>query len=289
MPTLNLSFQLGSESSDLGRLPNLRTTFPEVAYMGQLASSRFVEDLLLKPTTRGVDPSVDGIPWQAVQRLSKARASAIGLPNGVVISSRAGRQSGTALVPIKDAIGRIEQARAVAERKDSHPMVFACTSAHEARSLTADDDQRDWRYLSGLRTIDGFHVYCGGIDAAVSRALAYAPYADVVCYRAARFDLPEAQCFASAIRASFPDKPLGVGFSLQYGFDHVSGGKKLIQLGYSHFFLTFAESLIFPTFPEDRLWALIDDGTESSSTMPRGGSAFRFSRSAFTWPARGLP
>lgn len=238
--------------------------------MGQPASSRFIENLLPNPATRGVNPSMSGVPWQAIQRLTEAQASAIGLPHGLVISNRAGQSSGTVLVPIQDAIERLEQARTVATTMDDEPLVFVCTNAYEARSLTTVEDPRDRRYLSGVRTIDGFHVYCGSIEAAISRGLAYAPYADVVCYQASRFDLAQAQCFASAVRASFPDKPLGVGFPLQHGFDHACYKKRLIHLGYSYFFLNISESLIFPAFPEDRPWVLFDDGAEFSDSASLG-------------------
>jgi isocitrate lyase len=209
--------------------------------------------------------------WRTVRSVTDAGASAVGLPNGFLISGRADRQLGTALVPIGDAVRRLEQARSVSGTIDTQPIVIACTNAREAQSVTDDQDAKDRRYLTGVRTIEGLHAYCGGIDASISRALAYAPYADVVCYRASRLDLAEAQLFASAIRASFPDKQLGIGFSRsshgrQRGFrglDDISRDERLFRLGYGYYFLTLSDSVDFPAFPAAALWAFFDDGAES--------------------------
>jgi hypothetical protein len=148
-----------------------------------------------------------------------------------------------------------------------------------------DEDAQDRRYLTGVRTIDGFHVYCGGIDAAIRRALAYAPYADVICYRASKLDLVEAQRFASAIRASFPDKQLGIGFSpssheLQPGLDDISRDERLFRLGYGYYFLTLSDSVVFPAFPAAALWAFFDDGAE-----PRDAEGLAESQ----WPGSSEP
>jgi isocitrate lyase len=206
--------------------------------------------------------------WETIQRLTDAGASAVGLPDGFLLTCRADRQSDTVLVPTKDAIQRLERARTVADSMDSPPIVFACTNAREARSLTCDEDLRDRRYLSGIRSIHGSHVYCGSIEASIGRALAYAPYADVVCYRAPKLDFAEAERFASAIRASFPGKQLGAGFSpisheQWSGFDHVNHERKLRKLGYDYYFFTQFRSVVFPVFPEAALWAFFDDGAES--------------------------
>jgi isocitrate lyase len=172
----------------------------------------------------------------------------------------------------------------------TQPMVIACTNAREAHSVTDDQDPQDRRYLTGVRTIEGYHVYCGGIDASIRRALAYAPYADVVCYRASRLDLAEAQRFASAIRTYFPDKQLGVSVSprpreLRRGFDEVSRDERLCRLGYSYCFLTLSDSVVFPAFPDAALWAFFDDGADSGDIAGRAES--RWSRSSDPAPDRG--
>jgi isocitrate lyase len=236
--------------------------------VGQLSNTPFKEHRLHGLPLRAADPAQTSSMWHTVQSVTDAGAFAVGLPNGFLISGRADRQLGTALVPIRDAVRRLEQARSVSGTIDTQPMVIACTNAREAQSVTDDRNAKDRRYLTGVRTIEGFHAYCGGIDASISRALAYAPYADVVCYRASRLDLAEAQLFASAIRASFPDKQLGIGFSRSFhgrqrGLDDISRDERLFRLGYGYYFLTLSDSVVFPAFPAAALWAFFDDGAES--------------------------
>jgi isocitrate lyase len=236
--------------------------------MGQLTNTHFAEDTSLGPLQQGADPSENGSMWQTVQRVTNAGASAVGLPNGLLISSSTDLHPGSALLPTRDAIRRVEQARSASQSIDTQPILIACTNAREAQSVTDDEDAQDRRYLTGVKTIDGFHVYCGDIDASISRALAYAPYADIVCYRASRLDLAEAQRFASAIRAFFPDKQLGIGFSpisyeLQRGLDDISRDERLFGLGYGYYFLTLSDSVVFRAFPAAALWAFFDDGAES--------------------------
>jgi isocitrate lyase len=246
--------------------------------MAQLTSTHFAESTLLDLPQRVVHSSGKSIAWQIVQRMTDAGASAVGLPDGFLITSRASRQPGIVLVPTRDAIRRLEHAQTAVDSLDSRPIVLSCTNAREAQSLTDDEDSRDRRYLSGVRTIDGFHVYCGGIDAAISRALACAPHADVVCYRASKLDLAEAERFASAMRASFPGKQLGMGFSpssheLQWsGLDHANHDKMLRKLGYDYYFCTQLGSVAFPAFPHARPWALFDDGAEPADSSGLGES-----------------
>jgi isocitrate lyase len=230
--------------------------------MAQLVNTRFEESPQQAP-----DSSESGLAWQTAPLLTAAGAVAIGLPDGCMITNRGNHLSTNALVPTKAAVQRLEQARTVTRRMSRPPITFACTDAREARSLTNDEDARDRRYLSGVRAVDGRHVYCGGIDASIGRALAYAPYADVVCYRASRLELSDAERFASAIRAAFPDKQLGVGFSpwshgLQSRSDDVRRGERLSRLGYDYYFFTFSESVVFPAFPHGDMWILFDDRAE---------------------------
>lgn len=237
--------------------------------MSQLAGSYLAEESFT-PAKQEALSRTEETPWEKLQRLTEAGASAIGLPNGLLASHRAGWQSDAVLMPTKTAIARLKQAQSLAESMENRPMVFACTCARSVRALTVDEDPRDRRYLTGAITTNGFHVYCGGIDAALSRALAYAPYADVLCYWATKMDLGEAQRFASVIRATFPDKPLGVVFSLQQEFDSFCLHKSLMQFGYKYSFLTFAESLVFPRSPENRPWAFFDDRADPISPLPVG-------------------
>jgi 2-methylisocitrate lyase-like PEP mutase family enzyme len=252
--------------------------------MGQVPGTQLAENRLLDPQPVG-RPSQQSIAWQTVQSMTEAGASAVGLPDGFLMTSGVSRRPGTVLVPVDEAARKLRRARDTAGSMDTQPMVIVCTHAREAQYLADDKDSRDRRYLSSVRTIDGLHAYCGGIEASISRALAYAPFADVVCYYALRLDLAEAACFASAIRLSFPEKKLGVGFSPdvhgQQGeaIDPVSPGRKLRQLGYDYYFARLWETVFFTAFPHAAPWALFEDALERLDSGSLGESRFLRQRS----------
>lgn len=210
--------------------------------------------------------------WQIAQRMTEAGASAVGLPYGFLATSRAGRQPGPVILPIKTAARRLENARAIAGSTDSRPMVFACTHACETQYLTNDEDSRDRRYLSGTRTIAGLHVYCGGIEASISRALVYAPYADVLSYYCSRLDFDDAERFAAVVSTALPDKQLALGFSAtspalqDRDVNQPNNDKRLRRLGYDYYFFTRQESVVFHSFPQETAWALFDDGIDPADT-----------------------
>jgi isocitrate lyase len=240
--------------------------------MGQVPGTQLAENRLLDLSQPVVRPSQQGIAWQAVQSMTEAGASAVGLPDGFLMTSGVSRRPATVLLPVDETTRRLKRASDIAGSMDTQPMVIVCTHARGAQYLADDRDSRDRRYLSGVRTIDGLHVYCGGIEASISRALAYAPDADVVCYYSLRLDFAEAERFASAIRLSFPEKKLGIGFSAnthsQRGeaIDLTSHGRKLRQSGYDYYFFHLWQTVVFPAFPHAAPWALFDDGMESADS-----------------------
>lgn len=206
--------------------------------------------------------------WDLAQTLISTGASAVGMANGILISGPARPASGSRLLPLRTSIDKLQQTRGIAAAMGVHPLVVACTHAYDARSLAGDGDTGDRRYLTGVRTSDGAHAYCGGMEASISRALAYAPYADVLCYRASRVNLPEAQYFAAAIQASFPNMRLGVGFSRSVpdhprGLESIPSVERLRSLGYDYCFRTSAESTVYPAFSAGRMWVFFDDVSHS--------------------------
>jgi isocitrate lyase len=155
----------------------------EHIFMAQVPGSQLAENRLLDLSQPVLRPSQQGIAWRTVQNMTEAGASAVGLPDGFLMTSGVSRRPATVLVPVDETTRRLKRARDIAGSMDTQSMVIVCTHARGAQYLADDKDSRDRRYLSGVRTIDGLHVYCGGIEASISRALAYAPDADVVCYR----------------------------------------------------------------------------------------------------------
>jgi isocitrate lyase len=175
------------------------------------------------------------------------------------------------LLSIGEMVRRLNAAREAANLLE-HPLyVLACTEARNAAGLEDDDDVRDRRFLSGMKTRDNSHVYCGGLDAAISRALVFARYAEVVCLRSQSTDLAEAAHFASEVQSSFPGKKLGFGYmpmpdGVRWNeLDHRGFNARLRQIGYDFYFVTQFGQTTFPYAPASGAWVLIDDAVRNKS------------------------
>ncbi len=126
-------------------------------------------------------------------------------------------------------------------------LVIARTDSLAASLLTTDVDERDRRFTTGERTAEGFYVVENGMDAAISRGLAYAPYADLIWCETSTPDLGEAARFAEAIHAEFPGKMLAYNCSPSFNWkrhlDDVTIAKfqkELGAMGYRFQFITLA-------------------------------------------------
>ena len=175
------------------------------------------------------------------------------------------------LLSIAETVRRLNAAREAANLLE-HPLyLLACTEARNAAALEDDDDVRDRRFLSGMKTRDNAHVYCGGLDAAISRALVFARYAEVVCYCSQSTDLAEAAHFASEVQSSFPGKKLGFGHMPMLDgvrwneLDHRGFDARLRQIGYDFYFVTQFGQTTFPHAPASGAWVLIDDAVRNQS------------------------
>jgi isocitrate lyase len=240
--------------------------------MRQVPDTQRLQNRLLDLSSPVVRHPSQGTAWHTVQSMSEAGASAVGLPDGFLMTSGASRRPATVLVSTEETARKLKIARGIATSMETQPLVIVCTHARGAQYLANDQDPRDRRYLSGVRTIDGHHVYCGGIEASISRALAYAPDADVVCYYSSKLDFAQAERFASTLKLAFPEKKLGLGFSPHtHGrpgeiIDPASLGSKLRQLGYDYYFYHQWQAVVFAQFPHAAPWALFEDGMESADS-----------------------
>ena len=178
-------------------------------------------------------------------------------------------RSASTLLSIAEMVRRLNTAREAADLLE-HPLhVLACTEARNAAALEGDDDVRDRRFLSGMKTADNSYVYCGGLDAAIARALVFARYAEVVCLRTHSTDLAEAAHFASEVQSSFPGKKLGFGHmpapdGVRWNeLDHLAFAARLHQMGYNFYFVTQFGQTTFPRPPASGAWVLIDDAVRT--------------------------
>jgi len=126
-------------------------------------------------------------------------------------------------------------------------LVIARTDANGAALLTSDIDERDRRFVTGERTIEGFYQVRHGLDSAIARALSYAPYADMIWCETATPDLGEAREFAAAVHAEFPGKLLAYNCSPSFNWSKKLDRKtiagfndELAAMGYKFQFVTLA-------------------------------------------------
>ncbi len=204
-------------------------------------------------------------PLELVRQLLNRHAVAVKLQKDFHQAECIAQPLGSILVPLDQAVQRLISARTAAGELGVQMRIFACTEARMAVAVTSDSDKRDHKYLSGLISWDGNHVYCGGLDATIGRALLYAPYADVVCFKSSTANTSEAKRFAVAIRAEFPTKELAFGYCPKPDGprwnerDHAELQSELQRLGYDYYFLTQFGSSLFPQFPSGSPWVMFDD------------------------------
>jgi 2-methylisocitrate lyase-like PEP mutase family enzyme len=200
-----------------------------------------------------------------VDKLLVANAIAIKLQTHVHFVNFNVQPPDQILIPVDAAIRRLASAREIALAIGIPIKIFACTEARSAIGLASDSDKRDHRYLCGLTSPAGDNfAYCGGLDASIDRALLYARYADVVCFKSAEPDANEAARFASALKTDFPEKQLAFGYSPKpcsswNELDHTNLHSRLKVLGYDYYFFTQFRSPVFSHFPLDSSWVMFDD------------------------------
>jgi isocitrate lyase len=160
---------------------------------------------------------------------------------------KCGHMGGKVLVPTREAVEKLNAARLAADVCGTTTLVIARTDAEAADLLTSDVDANDKPFLTGERTVEGFYKTRPGFDQAVSRGLAYAPYADMLWCETGKPDLAFAKQFADAIHAKFPGKMLAYNcspsFNWRKNLDDATIAKfqkELGAMGYKFQFITLA-------------------------------------------------
>jgi isocitrate lyase len=150
-------------------------------------------------------------------------------------------------VPTREAIQKLIAARLAADVLDVPTILIARTDANAAQLITSDCDRRDAPFLMGERTIEGFFSFRGGIEAAIARGLAYAPYADMLWCETSEPSIEEARRFANEIHAEFPGKLLAYNCSPSFhwksklnDWEIAQFQTELAEMGYCFQFVTLA-------------------------------------------------
>jgi isocitrate lyase len=185
--------------------------------------------------------------FELMKAMIEAGAAAVHFEDQLSSEKKCGHLGGKVLIPAGHFIRTLVSARLAADVCDVPTLLIARTDADSARLLTSDVDSRDQPFLTGERTTEGFFRITGGLDMAIARALAYAPYADLLWCETSTPDLDEARTFAEAVRARFPGKLLAYDCSPSFNWKRKLDGatiarfqRELGAMGYRFQFVTLA-------------------------------------------------
>jgi isocitrate lyase len=176
-----------------------------------------------------------------------AGAAAVHYEDQLASEKKCGHMGGKVLVPTSQHIRTLTAARLAADVCGVSTLVVARTDSLAATLLTSDVDERDRAFVTGERTAEGFFSVRNGMDSAIARGLAYAPYSDLLWCETATPDLAEAARFAEAIKAEYPDQMLAYNCSPSFNWRrHLDDDtiatfqKELGAMGYRFQFITLA-------------------------------------------------
>jgi isocitrate lyase len=185
--------------------------------------------------------------FELTKSMIAAGAAGIHFEDQLAAEKKCGHLGGKVLVPTGQFIRTLNAARLAADVLDVPTVLFARTDAEAATLLTSDVDSRDRAFTTGERTAEGYYRVRSGLDSAIARALAYAPYADVLWCETKTPDVDEARAFAEAVHAEFPNKLLAYNCSPSFNWTSKLGPaaiaafqRELAALGYRFQFITLA-------------------------------------------------
>ncbi len=204
----------------------------------------------LKPIVADAEAGFGGVlnAFELMKAMIEAGAAGVHFEDQLSSAKKCGHMGGKVLVPISEAINKLVAARLAADVCNVPTLLVARTDAEGANLLTSDIDERDRPFLeSRERTAEGFFRVKPGIEAAVARAVAYAPFADLVWCETAVPDLHEAKAFAAGVHKHFPGKMLAYNCSPSFNWKGTLDDKTIAKfqrelgaLGYKFQFVTLA-------------------------------------------------
>jgi len=185
--------------------------------------------------------------FELVKAMIEAGAAAVHLEDQLSSEKKCGHLGGKVLLPTGQAIRHLIAARLAADVMGVDTVLIARTDANAARLLTSDIDENDRPFLTGERSPEGFFYVRPGLEQAISRGLAYAPYADMIWCETSEPNLEEAQQFAEAIHAKYPGKLLAYNCSPSFNWKMKLSDReietfqeRLGEMGYKFQFVTLA-------------------------------------------------
>ncbi|MBU3732892.1 MAG: isocitrate lyase [Candidatus Fonsibacter sp.] len=185
--------------------------------------------------------------YELTKRFIKAGAAGVHFEDQLAAEKKCGHMGGKVLIPTQNAIRNLKAARLASRVMNVPLVILARTDANAAKLITSDCDENDKPFLTGERSSEGFYYVRDGIEQAISRGLAYAPYCDLIWCETAKPDLKEAKIFADAIHKKYPGKLLAYNCSPSFNWkkylsenEMQTFQQKLGEMGYKFQFITLA-------------------------------------------------
>ena len=185
--------------------------------------------------------------FELMKSMIESGAAGVHFEDQLSSEKKCGHMGGKVLIPTQNQIRTLNSARLAADVMNVPTIILARTDANAANLITSDIDEYDKPFITGERTIEGFYKTRPGLDQAISRGLAYAPYADLIWCETAKPDLDEAKRFADAIHKEYPNQLLSYNcspsFNWKKNLDKDTMKKfqsELGKMGYKFQFITLA-------------------------------------------------
>ncbi|OOG40443.1 isocitrate lyase [Rhodanobacter sp. C06] len=203
----------------------------------------------LAPIVADAEAGFGGVlnAFELMKAMIEAGAAGVHFEDQLASVKKCGHMGGKVLVPTREAVDKLNAARLAADVLGVPTLIVARTDADAADLLTSDIDANDQPFVTGERTVEGFFRVKPGLDQAISRGLAYAPYADLVWCETSKPNIEDARRFAEAIHARFPGKLLAYNcspsFNWRQNLDDAAIAKfqrELGVMGYKFQFITLA-------------------------------------------------
>ncbi len=203
----------------------------------------------LQPIVADAEAGFGGVlnAFELMKSMIEAGAAGVHFEDQLASVKKCGHMGGKVLVPTREAVEKLIAARLAADVMGVPTLIVARTDAEAADLLTSDVDENDKAFCTGERTVEGFYKTIPGLNQAISRGLAYAPYADLVWCETGKPDLAYAKAFADAIHAKYPGKMLAYNCSPSFNWKKnlddatiAKFQKELAAMGYKFQFITLA-------------------------------------------------
>ncbi|WP_106768918.1 isocitrate lyase [Paenibacillus faecalis] len=185
--------------------------------------------------------------FELMKAMIEAGAAGVHFEDQLSSEKKCGHLGGKVLLPTQQAVRHLIAARLAADVMGTDTLIIARTDANAAQLITSDADPYDHPFLTGQRSPEGFYYTHAGLDQAIARGLAYAPYADLVWCETSEPDMEEARRFAEAIHAKYPGKMLAYNCSPSFNWKKklddqaiANFQRELGQMGYKFQFVTLA-------------------------------------------------